>query len=372
MVPRAAARPHGEDFVRAKVRQLDWLTGGLPGVTWSIIACDDGCPDRPSSADLMTGIAAAGGYPRTGHRSVTVLRLAEVIGGAPSRRPPPLTPRYPHHWHGHASGTQALSRQLRGIRVTADPCQLPARARSTHRGRPWPRSRARSTAARAAAAVPAPAAARATGPRRRTRPRQVKPIDPGRLLVERAHTSRTLPSNLTRTSRGPKPTPGCCRSARGPCTPAMRRIPSRRKIWASVSTAIPRERANGSWTGRSAAAQQRPQGVLDPALREPTIPVAGKRARQQPKAVAQRTPLRTRPHALPLTLKQRGVRSVLEQSLRYGPLEARRMAFSVALAIFWRIRGEVQQLGTVAPGHDKYDGGLRDRPAEVERSCKLG
>jgi hypothetical protein len=80
MVPRAA-HPHGEDFVRTKVRQLDWLSDGLPGVTWSIIACDDGCPDRPSSADLMTGIAAAEGYPREGHRSVTVLRLAEVIGG---------------------------------------------------------------------------------------------------------------------------------------------------------------------------------------------------------------------------------------------------------------------------------------------------
>jgi hypothetical protein len=80
MVPRAA-HPHGEDFVRAKVGQLDWLTGGLPGVTWSIIACDDGCPDRPSSADVMTGIAAAEGYPAEGHRSVTVLRLAEVIGG---------------------------------------------------------------------------------------------------------------------------------------------------------------------------------------------------------------------------------------------------------------------------------------------------
>ena len=79
MVPRTE-HPHGEDFVRAKVRQLNWLTDGLPGVTWSIIACDDGCPDRPSSADLMAGIAAAEGYPSTGHRSVTVLRLADVIG----------------------------------------------------------------------------------------------------------------------------------------------------------------------------------------------------------------------------------------------------------------------------------------------------
>jgi len=75
------AHPHGEDFVRAKVRQLDWLTSGLPGVTWSIIACDDGCPDQPSSADLMTDIAAAEGYPAEGHRSVTVLRLAQLIEG---------------------------------------------------------------------------------------------------------------------------------------------------------------------------------------------------------------------------------------------------------------------------------------------------
>jgi hypothetical protein len=86
MVPRTV-HPHGEDFVRAKVGQLDWLTAGLPGVTWSIIACDDGCPDRPSSADLMTQIAAAEGYPAAGHRSVTVLRLAEVIGGGVSISP---------------------------------------------------------------------------------------------------------------------------------------------------------------------------------------------------------------------------------------------------------------------------------------------
>jgi hypothetical protein len=86
MVPRTE-HPHGEDFVRTKVRQLDWLTGGLPGVTWSIIAVDDGCPDQPSSADLMTDIAAAEGYPTQGHRSVTVLRLAEVIEGDVSISP---------------------------------------------------------------------------------------------------------------------------------------------------------------------------------------------------------------------------------------------------------------------------------------------
>jgi hypothetical protein len=86
MVPRAE-HPHGEDFVRAKVRQLDWLTGGLPGVTWSIIACDDGCSDQPSSADLMTEIAEAEGYPKEGSRSVTVLRLADVIANGPSISP---------------------------------------------------------------------------------------------------------------------------------------------------------------------------------------------------------------------------------------------------------------------------------------------
>ena len=86
MVPRAE-HPHGEDFVRTKVRQLDWLTGGLPGVTWSIIACDDGCQDRPSSADLMADIAAGEGYPAEGHRSVTVLRLAEVIASDVSISP---------------------------------------------------------------------------------------------------------------------------------------------------------------------------------------------------------------------------------------------------------------------------------------------
>src|ERR1700723_817889 len=86
MVPRAE-HPHGEDFVRTKVGQLDWLTSGLPGVTWSIIACDDGCPDRPPSADVMTDIAAAEGYPKAGHRSVTVLRLAGVVASHTSISP---------------------------------------------------------------------------------------------------------------------------------------------------------------------------------------------------------------------------------------------------------------------------------------------
>lgn len=69
---------HGEDFVREKVRQLDWVTRGLD-VTWSIVACDDGCPDRPSSAEVMAGIIGREGYPEWGHRSVRVIRLADEI-----------------------------------------------------------------------------------------------------------------------------------------------------------------------------------------------------------------------------------------------------------------------------------------------------
>lgn len=78
--------PHGEDLVRVKVRQLDWLTAGT-AVTWSLVAVDDGCPDVPSSAEVMRGIVTSEGLPADGHRAVTVLRLADVIAGGPSIGP---------------------------------------------------------------------------------------------------------------------------------------------------------------------------------------------------------------------------------------------------------------------------------------------
>lgn len=81
-----AEHPHGEDFVRVKARQLDWLRDGT-GTTWSIVAVDDGCPDTPSSAEVMRGIVAAEGHPADGHRSITVLRLADVLAGGPSIGP---------------------------------------------------------------------------------------------------------------------------------------------------------------------------------------------------------------------------------------------------------------------------------------------
>jgi hypothetical protein len=116
-------------------------------------------------------------------------------------------------------------RQLRAS-VAAYPYQLLARACSTQRGRPWPRHRARSTAAKVATAVPAPEATRATGPRRRTRPMQVKPTDPGRLPAEPAQTSRTSPPSLTRTHVWPRVRFDCHRSEHGLCTPSTRRIPA--------------------------------------------------------------------------------------------------------------------------------------------------
>ena len=44
-------------------------------------------------------------------------------------------------------------------------------------------------------------------------------------------------------------------------------------------------------------------------------------------------------------------RSVLEQPLSIGPFEAQNRIFC-RVAVFWRMRGEVQQPRTVAPGHE--------------------
>ena len=120
----------------------------------------------------------------------------------------------------------------------ADPYQLPARACSTQRGRPWPRSRARSTAAKAAAAVPAPEATRATGPRRRTRPMQIKPADPGRLPAERAQTSRTSPSSLTRTQVWPKVHSALLSKRTRAVYTSHASNPSRRRIWAQRTVVL--------------------------------------------------------------------------------------------------------------------------------------
>jgi len=60
---------------------------------------------------------------------------------------------------------------------------------------------------------------------------------------------------------------------------------------------------------------------------------------------------------------------VLDQFLRHGPLDGRRTGFSVASAIFWRMRGEVQIPGTIAAGRDGNESGLRDRRVGSALSC---
>lgn len=82
---RRSEHPHGEDFVRVKVGQLDWLTAGTE-VTWSIVACDDGCQDTPPSAQMMRRLVAEEGYRRAAHRSVRVIRLDDVIADVAAGR----------------------------------------------------------------------------------------------------------------------------------------------------------------------------------------------------------------------------------------------------------------------------------------------
>lgn len=43
--PRSEENPVGEDFLRRKAQQLDWLTGDNPNVSWRLWAVDDGCPE---------------------------------------------------------------------------------------------------------------------------------------------------------------------------------------------------------------------------------------------------------------------------------------------------------------------------------------
>ncbi len=73
--PRDAGNPLGEDSLRVKLDQLDWLLADT-GVRWRLVAIDDGCPD--DSADVAERIAAE---HRLAER-VHVLRLAEALPAA--------------------------------------------------------------------------------------------------------------------------------------------------------------------------------------------------------------------------------------------------------------------------------------------------
>lgn len=72
----SSEHPHGEDFLREKVRQMEWLTNRLD-VTWDVCAVDDGCPDDPPSGDVAESLIASEGWT-----NVRVERLADVLADA--------------------------------------------------------------------------------------------------------------------------------------------------------------------------------------------------------------------------------------------------------------------------------------------------
>jgi hypothetical protein len=138
-------RPHGEDFVRVKARQLDWLTDRT-GVTWSVVAVDDGCRDIPSSSEVMRRIVASEGYAAEGHRAITVLRLADLIDDGPSIGPAfdQLTRPEQSRKGGsiiaglaHALGMSVASRHVVAYTMRTSRPTLPSSAHSRRRSCGW-------------------------------------------------------------------------------------------------------------------------------------------------------------------------------------------------------------------------------------------
>jgi len=76
LLPASRENPHGEDALRVKISQLDWLLRST-SIEWTLYAIDDGCPHE--SGLLARNIIAD--HP-LGHR-VQVLNLADAI---PARR----------------------------------------------------------------------------------------------------------------------------------------------------------------------------------------------------------------------------------------------------------------------------------------------
>lgn len=71
-IKKKAEHPNGQDFVRMKVKQLEWLFDGEVGKTWEILAVDDGCPN--DSKSLAKAVIQAEGYT-----NVHVLDLEDAV-----------------------------------------------------------------------------------------------------------------------------------------------------------------------------------------------------------------------------------------------------------------------------------------------------
>ncbi len=79
--PKSAANPHGEDALRTKIRQLEWVSRGT-ALDWRLYPVDDGCPY--GSGHVAREIAADSAADHT----IQVLFLAEHLPAAhgPLRR----------------------------------------------------------------------------------------------------------------------------------------------------------------------------------------------------------------------------------------------------------------------------------------------
>ncbi|WP_298440212.1 hypothetical protein [uncultured Ferrimonas sp.] len=70
---RPSEHPHGEDFIRRKVEQLDWLLAGLPHLSWYLEIVDDGCPN--GSGEMAQQIVAQMGLTK----QIRIHKLADGI-----------------------------------------------------------------------------------------------------------------------------------------------------------------------------------------------------------------------------------------------------------------------------------------------------
>ena len=78
--PRTSDNPVGEDFLRRKAQQLDWLSHGNTNLSWRLLAVDDGCPAGSGriAQQIIDEMGAA--------EKISVLYLDEAI-----RRREPVT-----------------------------------------------------------------------------------------------------------------------------------------------------------------------------------------------------------------------------------------------------------------------------------------
>lgn len=72
LLPKSKENPNGEDALRIKINQLNWICAGSE-IKWHLYAVDDGCPH--GSAALAQKIMAT--HPE--QKNVTVLHLSEAI-----------------------------------------------------------------------------------------------------------------------------------------------------------------------------------------------------------------------------------------------------------------------------------------------------